>query len=1071
MQDIADYDSEATRSRTPDNRGYASGESTPNARSPSKQLDSFNNTANTDMLNNSGYHQTANLGARSPQASKEMRPQQAMNRLKNISADVLTMLANPVHMREVDVFIRVSEEFLQDLKHLKMRARGARSGLITVSNPEAGTAPADSTPPSVSDSPHAPAPKPTAKSYISALRARESANTTPSKAKVVAATAHHIDVEEHRNEAARKAEQRRQDAEDRRTDKHSEHRTKLAKAQERVETTKARQQEAAERKLEASKERSDRATAKAEQQRQQIVEKSIKHASHVEEVLFVNEVTQQNKAIKLETKQNEADINIEARREEHRLHSKERTEAHQAVLERSKEINQQKVEKAQQRSHQWQEQVKRVEELKKTEVGTKQQRNEEREKRVQQNLQSANADAETKKQRTEVRLNQSVQNRESIEEARAQQAAKRKEKELKAKERREDKQDIATPVARLFAEEEPEAVEQKASKLAKINAMMLRHGKNFVERYQKESPLGVKELNKSRLRAQVARMASGGSLARQPLKELSTLLTSIDHEYIRYFGAYDQLASILMEARRASDSETFCLAAEFLLRIFGDPTEGVSHIRCFVRCGHLSSMATIVFEELHALHTADESPVLCFSLIILSHCTDFVLNCDAALAVHISHIRDHAAELLQLCGVEKYCFGAAATPPTVTIMPCLQNALLVLSDYIQIRAKRKEKPNLAATTTGAAPPAATAAVQPAAPAEVAMSAHKVISSLLSLVQNILTPPNGKFEEHALSIPATLVVLVSFRIANNLFRGRAAEVCEAMVTEELRTLIFHTSTAFFGFVAANSTCLERIAPSAKDGQSSRSFEDALEFGITLQHIPRSMATTKGVVAGSTSSRSNLSSMAASSRGGGLGGLGFAIHGPTEGAMRAALHELLLFLGLAALAEPKVQELFSWGKSRPLLTTIISALPASYFTLAQHILFPTLVTLLFNDSRNMTIADRDMNVDAIHAFLKQEMDSLTNKQQKKLKAEAASAPTAPVKKTPASWADETDSELEDALEEAAAAHSKAKLSLLRQTKSIQNSASLWKMENRVPPVMWAELLAFFTPEAKTDSEESD
>ena len=98
--------------------------------------------------------------------------------------------------------------------------------------------------------------------------------------------------------------------------------------------------------------RSDRATAKAEQQRQQIVEKSIKHASHVEEVLFVNEVTQQNKAIKLETKQNEADINIEARREEHRLHSKERTEAHQAVLERSKEINQQKVEKAQQRSHQ-----------------------------------------------------------------------------------------------------------------------------------------------------------------------------------------------------------------------------------------------------------------------------------------------------------------------------------------------------------------------------------------------------------------------------------------------------------------------------------------------------------------------------------------------------------------------------------------------------------------------------------------------------------------------------------------------------------------------------------------------
>eukprot|EP00658_Telonema_sp_P-2_P072266 TRINITY_DN61429_c0_g1_i1.p1 TRINITY_DN61429_c0_g1~~TRINITY_DN61429_c0_g1_i1.p1 ORF type:complete len:399 (+),score=139.84 TRINITY_DN61429_c0_g1_i1:108-1199(+) len=334
-----------------------------------------------------------------------------------------------------------------------------------------------------------------------------------------------------------------------------------------------------------------------------------------------------------------------------------------------------------------------IRDRKKTEVGAKHQKNEEREKRVQQNQQTATADAEVKKQKTEVRLSQSVQNRESLEEVRAKQAAKRKEKEQKVKERREEKQDdVLSPVAKIFAEEDPEVVEQKATKIAKINANMIRHGKNFVERYQKESALGVKELNKSRLRAQVARMSSsGGSLVRQPLKELSTLLTSIDHEYIRYFGAYDQLASILVEAR-PDDPETFCLAAEFLLRIFSDPVEGPSHIRCFVRCGHLSTMATIVFEELHALGTSDESNTLCYALIALSHCTDFVLNCDAAIAVHISHIRDNAAELLQLCGVEKYCFAAAATPPMVAVMPCLQNALLVLSDFIQIRAKRKEKP-------------------------------------------------------------------------------------------------------------------------------------------------------------------------------------------------------------------------------------------------------------------------------------------------------------------------------------------------------------------------------------------
>eukprot|EP00656_Telonema_subtile_P027732 TRINITY_DN29884_c0_g1_i1.p1 TRINITY_DN29884_c0_g1~~TRINITY_DN29884_c0_g1_i1.p1 ORF type:complete len:313 (-),score=62.58 TRINITY_DN29884_c0_g1_i1:64-1002(-) len=292
-----------------------------------------------------------------------------------------------------------------------------------------------------------------------------------------------------------------------------------------------------------------------------------------------------------------------------------------------------------------------------------------------------------------------------------------------------------------------------------------------------------------------------------------------------------------------------------------------------------------------------------------------------------------------------------------------------------------------------------------------------------------------------------------------FRARGAEVSEALVTEELRTLIFHTTSAFFNFIGASTSCLERISGSAKDGQNSRSFEDALEFGITVTQIPRAMVT-KNAVAGSTSSRSNMSSMAASSH---RGFGGSAIHGPTEGAMRAALHELLLFLGLATLAEPKVQDVLSWGKSRPLLTTIIGALPASYFTMAHHILFPTLITMLFNDSRNMLIANRDMNVDAIHSFLKQEMDALTNKQQKKIRADAATIPSAPMKKTPASWADDTDSELEDALEEAAAAHGKAKIALLRQTKSIQNPLSLWKLENRVPTAMWAEMLTFFTPEA--------
>ena len=59
----------------------------------------------------------------------------------------------------------------------------------------------------------------------------------------------------------------------------------------------------------------------------------------------------------------------------------------------------------------------------------------------------------------------------------------------------------------------------------------------------------------------------------------------------------------------------------------------------------------------------------------------------------------------------------------------------------------------------------------------------------------------------------------------------------------------------------------------------------------------------------------------------------------------------------------------------------------------------------------------------------------------------------------------------MEEAAAAHSKAKIALLRQTKSIQNPLSLWKLENRVPTAMWAEMLAFFTPEASSESEDSD
>ena len=1078
---------------------FADGTHTPRARTPARSLGVHaEDGATTGIESIRASHPRDGVpaspvtgsAAAASSSQRELNPHTAMTRYKAALHDIIALLTNPAHARSIDQFIDLTEEATKDLKKLKM---GARSGAKAGPASAAAAAPRHSTPATAAaaekDSPSSEdgtAPTPNAngaasagagKSWASLLMKTGSSGAllrSPSKKELALSQRADASAPEgDRAAAAAKGEARRAEAAERRGEKERERaddaKAHNAKASDRAVEVKQRQRDEVEAMREASRERHEQAAHRQEEALEAGREKAARHAAKVEEVLFVSEVASQNKAMRLEAKCAEAETNAEARREEQQKTAKERSEAREAALERSKELSQQRVDKAKEREQHRLEQVRRHEEQRRCEAEESKKAAKERERKVLDHKQAAAAEAETKKLKAEERLAKSQQIRD---EQRAVDAAKRKEKDTKTKERLAEPA-TKTTVAEVMPKETAAEEEQTNTRLAKASATIARHARLFAEQYQKDCPLGIKDVNKSKFRALTTRLvaSNGGAMSRQVLKDMChPLMLPIDHEYARYFNVFEHLMAIITEARKAADEATFKLCAEILHKLLLDPAEGAASARYFVRAGHAVPLLAMIHDEIKALQSRNRTYALtaCFSLL---QCCVQCMATDAATNAKLAPVRDQLMELLEVAGVDKFVFAIASTCVEAEDMPCLQYALSTLQLQILLVVRKK---------TDATEWYQTAAV-----------------SLFTLLQNILNPGGLRAKDDAITHSTMLVILTSFRLLNVIARHKSSVIGTMLREQEgARMELFHMIGAFFGYVSRNETAvLERIPQphdATHEASLSKSFEDALQFGMTLQHIPRAPLPVyshdgTNYPPAPSSAHSSVSQTSTAIGGGG------------KGITRAAIHELLLFIGIAATGEPKVQEIFSWGKERPLLQVILTALNINYFNKGRHILFPTVLAIIARDDRNRTIAEREMDCKSLFDFLIGEVRCLPQKQQKKIKSSevvatpsvgpAASPPTPPpvTEATPApkklfsfNWADVSDDDDDDDEEDAPAAAAAGpeggevasstaapapelalqtkKDKMLQLVKNSTNYTIFFRIENRIPRPMWSDIGRF-------------
>lgn len=88
----------------------------------------------------------------------------------------------------------------------------------------------------------------------------------------------------------------------------------------------------------------------------------------------------------------------------------------------------------------------------------------------------------------------------------------------------------------------------------------------------------------------------------------------------------------------------------------------------------------------------------------------------------------------------------------------------------------------------------------------------------------------------------------------------------------------------------------------------------------------------------------------------------------------LNEIILLAGYYALQNSRTQETFQWGNS-PTILQLLCALPFQYFSDPRYktILFPTLISVCFQNTRNTTILQQEMSVELIVDYIRAEIES--------------------------------------------------------------------------------------------------
>lgn len=813
---------------------------------------------------------------------------------------------------------------------------------------------------------------------------------------------------EERASSALRSEERRREADSRRQTILAEKKSRQGVQAERLQLAKERRETHIEKVRVETEEKVARATKRNTEAVQKTKDTAARVSQRVDEVQFVNSLAQTNLALRVEQRMAEAEQTQEALAAEKQRRDREKAEAHHAVVERGRELAEEKLEKTKAREAQREQAVKRAEEARRAEAERKAQRKEERERHVKTRQEERESEAEARSRREAERLAASEQLRE---EHRTQLKARadRHEEKVKGARERKEKEEPRHPTFHEVLPQMASTDEDKvAARLAKAQSTAQRTARVFREQYQKECTIPGKELNKSKLRAILARLgascgnstgsnAAAGSApgaaessatnltqARPALHELLAAtreLSPLDEEHVRYFDAFEPILKVFAEARRTHDAATLRLASIALHRLLlggakATDADAAASIHYFIRAGHLLPLLSMIHEEIRTLrkHNHSQPLTLCFSVLQL--CLNQLCSGDAAAASGASSavstpqqqaqrgaaLREQTMELLEVAGVDAFCLAVAATCVDEEDMPCLHLALTVLSYQVDAATRR--------------------------PSQKDQWLRRCVESMLTLAQNLLTP-NGTLVTERLSNLATAVLFAALRILNASTRLAFSQMHELVASGTSEgdaaagLQVFHVVSSFLKYVAVHDEDLERIpADSAAvpaDAAPSPSLVEALQSGVTHRTIPRigvdgdasSGGSWAAGAAAALGSNATPAGSFASSRDAIAAASG---HLTPSSMLRAALHELLLFVGYIAMGDERVQSVFGWGKERPLLSQLLAALPVQYFSSLRHVLFPTLVCLAFEHDANREIMGREMDVASLAGFLREEIDAL-------------------------------------------------------------------------------------------------
>ncbi|EAN76874.1 hypothetical protein, conserved [Trypanosoma brucei brucei TREU927] len=803
-----------------------------------------------------------------------------------------------------------------------------------------------------------------------------------------------------RHASALRSEERQRIAEEKRLEKIQEMKLKLEAAEERGALAKERRRQAEERLRIDTMERLESGARRVEEAREQTKERARRGISRVEEVRLNNELRHQAKVLLLDRKMSEVEHNQEQKREELQRLAQERNEAILAAAERRRSLGQERMERQRQREQQRRENLRRLEEQKKLEKDMKGQRAEEWEKKVQQRQRAASAEAEARSRKAEERIQQSAQLREEKITKLRQKLEEQEQKIKEARQRKEREPDTKLTIAELMPTIPREEGEEMEQKFLKVLSMITRQGRSFIDKYQRESLIDQKDLNRSKLKLTISRLGSGISPApvtqvRQSLREILEApdLGDTDHEYMRYFNAYENIIGVILESRRTNNMSVLRLAHEALLRFLADKNEGRKHIVSFVRSGNLAPLLQCISEEIKGLKRQSRSVPLDAMLEALHLCFEGVTSAVQA-DTSLSSVRELLLSSFDSTNIEKYCIAVVKVCSDEEDLDVAHSATRILSSKISILNRRK----------GGCP---IALVQEAA------------SSFFALLQNILTPNGCSLSELSpvLSARRVTVVCVAFNALNCLARWNLETLQELLhdsptnkrtgahsgsntiPTESsntfTRTELFHMLNGFFTYVQSHTDSLEAIKEeNPARGAVGGSFEEALKFGVSAEQMPL-LARTEAI------------SCATSGK--------VSVTNRQQNNLRGALHECLLLIGYLSIQDPEIQDIFAWGKGKSLLSKILSTMPFQYFTTGRHIFYPTLLTILVDSGDNVTLAKEEMDTRSLLEFIREEYQSLPKKSKlhalqryNELRSEALAnkeraATEAAKNAQPTSWAD--------------------------------------------------------------------